>query len=73
MATIKKLDLDDCARTSVFRRLETILRSDPTLIRVVGTSWKTYSGLPTDATPFAGLPRRQAVEMISQGSAFLAE
>ncbi len=28
---------------------------------------------PPDAMPFAGLPRRQAVEMISQGSAFLAE
>jgi short-subunit dehydrogenase len=28
---------------------------------------------PPDAGPFAGLSRRQAVEMISQGSAFLAE
>jgi len=28
---------------------------------------------PPDASPFAGLPRRQAVEMMSQGSAFLGE
>lgn len=28
---------------------------------------------PPDATPFSGLPRRQAVELMSAGSAFLAE
>jgi hypothetical protein len=52
LATNKSLDLEDGPRTRVFRQLETILRNDPTLRRVIGKSWKTYSGDPGDAVPF---------------------
>ncbi len=52
MATNKSLDLEDGPRTRVFRQLEAILRNDPTLKRVLGKSWKTYSGDPSDAQPF---------------------
>jgi hypothetical protein len=52
LATNKSLDLEDGPRTRVFRQLEQILRNDPTLRRVIGKSWKTYSGEPSDAQPF---------------------
>jgi hypothetical protein len=52
MATRKSLELEDGPRTRVFRQLEAILRNDPTLARVLGRSWKTYSGDPGDAQPF---------------------
>lgn len=53
MPTNKSLDLPDGPRTRVFRALETMLRGDATLQRILGRSWKTYSGDPGDAVPFA--------------------
>jgi hypothetical protein len=53
MATIKSVDVDDSPRTRVFRAIETILRTDQTLARVVAArSWRTYDGSPVTKDPF---------------------
>lgn len=44
------IDLNMSPRTMVFRKIESILRNDPTLKRVVKT-WRTWEGKTTDVEP----------------------
>lgn len=65
--TRPQLDLNDSPRTAVFREVETILRADPTLRRVV-KCWRSWQGVPGDAqelSPAAGGP---AVRLTPVGS-----
>jgi hypothetical protein len=45
------LDLNASPRTTVLRKIETILKMDPTLKRVVGT-WRTWREKPGQNPPF---------------------
>ncbi len=47
------LDLDDCPRTLVYRKIVEFLRNDPTLRRVIRPpSLRTWDGKPTDSADF---------------------
>lgn len=48
-----KLDLTDCPRTLVFRKVVSLVANDPTIKRVVRpTSFRAWTGSPSDAQPF---------------------